>query len=133
MSKRNKGVVLASVQGSPRIELLGVADRDTVRPPFLWQFNASGFSILDIGPKSSDTGHFQLVPEKTGQKPKTIAFAGGQTETWLKLPAGNYHLRLELVDNVSGDRMTATTQPFLLNVTNQPAPGNSISAQSISS
>ena len=130
--KQNKGVDLASVQGSPRIELLGIADRDTVRPPFRLQFHASGFNISDIGPKVPDTGHFQLVLERTGQKPETIAFAGGQTETWLKPPAGNYNLRLELVNNVSGDRMAATAQPLFLNVTNQLAPGNSISAQSIS-
>ena len=132
VSKQNKGVDLASVQGSPRIELLGIADRDTVRSPFRLQFHASGLNISDSGPKSPDTGHFQLVLERIGQKPETIAFTGGQTETWLKPPAGNYNLRLELVNNVSGDRMAATAQPLFLNVTNQLAPGNSISAQSIS-
>ena len=132
VSKQNKGFDLASVQGSPRIELLGIADRDTVRPPFRLQFHASGLNISDIGPKVPDTGHFQLVLERTGQKPETIAFAGGQTETWLKPPAGNYNLRLELVNNVSGDRMAATAQPLFLNVTNQLAPGSAISAQSIS-
>ena len=132
VSKQNKGVDLASVQGSPRIELLGITDRDTVRPPFRLQFHASGFNISDIGPKVPDTGHFQLILERTGQKPETIAFAGGQTETWLKPPAGNYNLRLELVNNMSGDRIAATTQPLFLNVTNQLASGNSISAQSIS-
>jgi len=132
VSKQNKGVDLASVQGSPRIELLGVADRDTVRPPFRLQFHASGLNISNAGPKVPDTGHFRLVVERTGQKPETIAFAGGQTETWLNPPAGNYNLRLELVNNVSGDPMAVAAPPLMLNVTNQLAPGNSISAQSIS-
>ena len=132
VSKQNKSVDLASVQGSPRIELLGIADRDTVRPPFRLQFHASGLNISNIGPKIPDTGHFRLVMERTGQKTETIAFAGGQTETWLNPPAGNYNLRLELVNNVSGDRMAVATPPLMLNVTNQLAPGNLASAQSIS-
>ena len=132
VSKQNKSVDLASVQGSPRIELLGVADRDTVRPPFRLQFHASGLNISDIGPKVPDTGHFTLVMERTGQKSETIAFTGGQTEAWLNPPAGNYNFRLELVNNVSGDRMAATAQPLFLNITNQLAPGNLASAQSIS-
>ena len=132
VSKQNKSFDLASVQGSPRIELLGIADRDTVRPPFRLQFHASGLNISNIGPKIPDTGHFRLVMEKTGQKTETIAFTGGQTETWLNPPAGNYNLRLELVNNVSGDRMAVATPPLMLNVTNQLAPGNLASAQSIS-
>ena len=132
VSKQNKGVDLASVQGSPRIELLGIADREIVRPPFRLQFHASGLNISDIGPKVADTGHFRLVLERTGQKPETIVFTGGQTETWLNPPAGNYNLRLELVNNVSGDRMAAAAPPLMLNVTNQLAPGNSTSALNIS-
>ena len=132
VSKQNKGVDLARVQGSPRIELLGVADRDTVRPPFRLQFHASGLNISNIGPKVPDTGHFRLVMERTGQKSETIAFTGGQTETWLSPPAGTYNLRLELVNNVSGDGMAVAASPLMLNVTNQLAPGLSISAQSIS-
>ena len=132
VSKQNKGVDLASVQGAPRIELLGIADRDTVRPPFRLQFHASGLNISDMGPKISDTGHFRLVLERTGQKLETIEFTGGQTETWLNPPPGNYNLRLELVNNVSGVRMVAAAPSLLLNVTNQIAPGNSISALNIS-
>ena len=132
VSKQNKSVDLASVQGSPRIELLGIADRDTVRPPFRLQFHASGLNISDIGPKVADTGHFRLVMERTGQKSETIACTGGQTETWLNPPAGNYKLRLELVNNVSGNPMAAATPPLMLNVTNQLAPGNLASALNIS-
>jgi len=132
VSKQNKGVDLASVQGSPRIELLGIADRDTVRPPFRLQFHASGLNISNIGPKVPDTGHFRLVMERTGQKSETIAFTGGQTETWLNPPAGNYNLRLELVNNVSGNPMAVAAPPLMLNVTNQLAPGNLASALNIS-
>ena len=132
VSKQNKGVDLASVQGSPRIEILGVADRDTVRSPFRLQFHSSGLNISGIGPKVPDTGHFQLVMDRTGQKPETIAFIGAQTETWLNPPAGNYNLRLELVNNMSGDRMAVASPPLMLNVTNQRAPGNLASALNIS-
>ena len=132
VSKQNKSVDLASVQGLPRIELLGIADSETVRPPFRLQFHASGLNISDIGPKVPDTGHFRLVMERTGQKSESIAFTGGQTETWLNPPAGKYNLRLELVNNVSGDRMAVATPPLMLNVTNQLAPGNLASALNIS-
>ena len=132
VSKQNKSIDLASVQGPPRVELLGIADRDTVRPPFRLQFHASGLNISDIGPKVPDTGHFRLVLERKGQKPETIVFTGGQTETWLNPPEGNYNLRLELVNNVSGDRMAVAAPPLMLNVANQLAPGNLASALNIS-
>ena len=132
VSKQNKGVDLASVQGSPRVELLGIADRDTMHPPFRLQFHASGFNISDVSAKVSDTGHFRLVLDRAGRKPETIEFTGGQTETWLNPPAGFYNLRLELVNNVSGDRMGAAAPPLSVNVTNQLVLGNSNSALNFS-
>ncbi|MES2979588.1 MAG: DUF4399 domain-containing protein [Pseudomonadota bacterium] len=118
VSKQNKSIDPATLPGSPRIELLGVTDAETVRPPFRLQFHASGFNISDSGPRVPDTGHFRLVMERSGQKPEAIAFTGGQTESWFSPPPGSYSLRLELVNNASGAVMAGLSKAVRLNVTN---------------
>jgi hypothetical protein len=68
VSKQNKDVTPASLLGAPHIELLGVADKQSVLPPFKLQFRASGFNISDVSPKLPDTGHFRLLMERAGQR-----------------------------------------------------------------
>ena len=121
VSKQNKSVSLESVQGAPRIELLGTSNRAAVRPPFRLQFHASGFNVSDQSAQVPDTGHFRLTLEKAGQKPEVIAFAGGQTESWISPPPGNYSLRLELINNVSGKSMASFAEPGNLNVVSAAA------------
>jgi hypothetical protein len=122
VSKQNKSITPDSVQGPPRIEILGVSNRENIRPPFRLQFHASNFNISDQSAKVPDTGHFRLIMGRAGYKTESIDFTGGQTESWLNPPNGNYNLRLELVNNVSGKPMATLPEPLTLNVTSATAP-----------
>ena len=99
ISKQNKDVKPAAVQGPPHIELLSPADRETVQAPFRVQFHASGYNVAHATPQVPETGHFRLTVERAGRKPEVMNFTAGQTESWLNPPAGDYTLRLELVSN----------------------------------
>ncbi len=116
VSKQNKNVTPASVQGPARVELLAPADRATVKPPFHVQFHASGYNVSHAAPKAADTGHFRLTLERAGRKPEVLAFTGGQTETWLNPPAGDYTVRLELVSNTAGNSVISAAGPSALSV-----------------
>lgn len=116
ISKQDKAAAPASVQGTARVELLSPADRETVKGPFRMQFHASGYNVSHAGPKVADTGHFRLTMERAARKPEVINFTGGQTETWLNPPPGDYTMRLELVSNVSGDNVMSAAKPSALTV-----------------
>lgn len=95
-------------QGPARVELLAPADGATVRNAFRVLFHASGFNVSHQQPRLADTGHFRLVVSPERGRAETIAFTGGQTETWLEPPPGDYQLRLELVNNADGRLMAAS-------------------------
>lgn len=113
---------LASVSGPPRIEVLGLSDGQTIRPPFKVGFHCSGFNISDASIKTPETNHFRLVLDRPNKKSEPIEFHAGQTETWLNPPAGAYILRLELVSNVSGDRVASLATPLAFTVATNGAP-----------
>jgi len=116
ISKQNKDITPASVQGPPRVELLSPADRETLKAPFRVQFHASGYNVSHGGPKVPDTGHFRLTVERVGRKPEVLNFIGGQTETWLNPPPGDYTMRLELVSNTAADSVMSTAKPSAVSV-----------------
>lgn len=116
ISKQNKDVTPASVQGSPSIELLSPADQGTVRAPFRVQFHASGYNISHATPQVSGTGYFRLTMERAGRKPEVLNFTAGQTETWLSPPSGDYTLRLELVSNTIAGSVMSQAKPMALSV-----------------
>ena len=116
VSKQNKDVTPASVQGPPRIELLGQVDRDVVRTPFRLQFHASGYNISSVAPQAPETGHFRLVMQQAGRKPEVLDFTAGQTECWLSPPPGDYTLRLELVSNTTAGGVASAARPMALSV-----------------
>lgn len=116
VSKQNKNVTAASVQGAPRIELLNVADHDMVRAPFRLQFHASGYNISNMAAQVPGTGHFRLTMDRAGHKPEVLDFTTGQTEAWLSPPAGDYTLRLELLGNAPGERTESVAKPVTLSV-----------------
>lgn len=116
VSRQNKAVSPASVQGPPRIELLSPADRSTVKGPFRVQFHASGYNVSHVGTQVPDTGHFRLTMERTGRKPEVLDFTGGQTETWLNPPAGDYAMRLEMVSNAGQGKVVTAASPATLSV-----------------
>src|SRR5262245_44152922 len=94
ISKQHKDVNPATLLGPSRIEIMSLADKDTVRPPFRVQFHASGYNISHVGAKVPDTGYFRLTMERAGRKPEVMNFLAGQTEVWLTPPADDYALRL---------------------------------------
>ncbi len=116
VSKQNKGVAVAAVQGPPRIELLSPLGGETVKGPFRMQFHASGYNVSHAGSKVADTGHFRLTMERAGRKPEVLSFAGGQTEAWLNPPAGDYNVKLELVSNAAGGKVLTAAKTADLSV-----------------
>lgn len=116
ISKQNKTVTPASVQGPARVELMLPADRETIKPPMHVQFHASGYNISHAAPKVADTGHFRLTVERVGRKPEVLNFTGGQTETWRNPPPGDYTMRLELVSNAAGNSVMSAAKPSTVSV-----------------
>jgi hypothetical protein len=115
VASQDAALTPASVQGPPRIELLSPAPGATLRPPLRVQFHASGFNIGHEAAHVPQTGHFRLRAERRGARAETLDFPEGETETWLQPPAGDYTLRLELVDNAGG-AVLATSQPVRMSV-----------------
>lgn len=110
----------AAVQGPPRIEVLSPASGATVRDAFRMVFHASGFNIAHRAAQVKGTAHFRVTLDRPGMKPEVIDLAGGQTETWLKPPAGEYEALLRLVDNIDGT-VLAQAAPVRLRVESSPA------------
>ena len=106
VSKQNKGVSPASVLGAPGAQILTPASGDSVARPFRIQFHASGYNISNADPKAPDTGHFRLTMDRTGSKSEVLNFTGGQTETWINPPPGEYKMQLELISNTDGSVMS---------------------------
>ena len=109
------GTTAPQVQGPPRVEILSLRDGQTVRDAFPVRLHASGFNLAHADAKVAGTGHFQLVLTPGRGAPSTIELAGGQTETWLRPPADDYRLAVNLIDNVDG-RVLASAPPLRVRV-----------------
>lgn len=116
ISKQNKNVALATVAGTPRIEILSPADRDSIRGIFRVQFHASGYNLSHVAAKAPDTGHFRLTIQQTGRKPEVMHFSGGQTEVWLFPPDGIYSMQLELISNADSKTVLTKAAPTTITV-----------------
>lgn len=116
VSKQNKDVTPAALLGPPRIELLNIAQGEAVKVPFRLQFHATGYNVAHVAPRVPETGHFRLTMEHGSRKTEVLDFAGGQTETWLSPPSGDYTARLELVSNAPGGKVIAVAKPISLSV-----------------
>ncbi len=117
VTKQNPPVVTADLQGARRIELLEPRDGAVMRPPFRVQFHAVGYNVSNAAPRVADTGHFRLIADRRG-KAEALVFDGGETETWLEPPSGDYEMRLELVSNTDNTVM-ATSKPVRVIVDRQ--------------
>jgi hypothetical protein len=102
--KQDAKLTAAALQGPKRVEVLSPADGARVRAPFRVQFHATGFNVSHSEPAIAETGHFRLVLERGGKR-ELLDFTGGETETWIDPPAGDYQMRLELVSNSGGGVM----------------------------
>jgi len=99
-------VTASQLQGPPRIQVLSPADGAVVRGAMRVQFHATGFNISHVGSGVAESNHFRLTVETKGRR-EVLDFREGQTEVWLEPPSGEYLLRLELLNNGSGQVMTA--------------------------
>lgn len=113
------GTTAQQVQGPPRVEILDLRDGDTVRDAFPVRLHASGFNLAHAQAKVPGTGHFRLVLTPSRAAPETIELAGGQTETWLRPPADDYRVALQLVDNIDG-HVLASAPPLRVRVERSP-------------
>ena len=99
----------------PGVELLAPRDGELLTPPFRVQFHASGLNVSHTAITDAGVGHFRLVAQSRGGAAERIAFTNGVTEAWLKPPAGEYTLKLELVANAGGAVM-ASSAPVAVKV-----------------
>lgn len=105
-----------TLQGQPRIELLSPANDDEVGTPFRVLFHASGYNVSHAAAGLPDTHHFRLSIDRSGKPTQVIDFRNGHTETWLRPPAGEYQLRLDLVSNAASAKVTSTAKPVRVRV-----------------
>ncbi len=119
---RRRPVAAAEVAGPARVELLSPAPEEVVRAPFRVQFHASGYNVAHSAAAVAGTGHFRLTVLKAGKPVETLAFRGGQTETWLNPPKGDYQLKLDLVSNARPDEVLAGAAATRVSVATSSAP-----------
>lgn len=90
---------------------LGVAETGLSRP-FRVQFHASGLNVAHQVQREKDTGYFRLmVLPSAGGKSAELDFVNGQTEVWLEPPAGEYTLKLDLIDSANPGKVLASAEP----------------------
>ena len=83
---------------------------ESVKAPFRVQFHASGLSVGHLAQKQKETGHFRLTMVPLAKGPDAVMeFVNGQTEVWLSPPAGEYLLKLDLLDNTNPAKSLAAT------------------------
>jgi hypothetical protein len=99
-------VTASQLQGPPRIQILSPAEGAVVRGAMRVQFHATGFNISHTGSNVPESNHFRLTIEGKSKR-EVLDFREGQTEVWLEPPSGEYLLRLELLNNGSGQAMAA--------------------------
>lgn len=99
----------------PAVELLAPRDGELLTAPFRVQFHASGLNVSHTAIQDAGVGHFRLVAQARSGATERIAFTNGVTEAWLKPPAGDYTLKLELVANAGGAVM-ASSAPVAVKV-----------------
>ena len=99
-------LITSSVFAEARVYFINLEDGDEVESPFLIQFGLSKMGIAPAGIDRENTGHHHLlinVKDLDFSKPipaskNHIHFGGGQTESLVELPPGDYSLQLVLGD-----------------------------------
>ena len=99
-------LIASSVFAEARVYFINLEDGDEVESPFLIQFGLSEMGIAPAGIDRENTGHHHLlinVKDLDFSKPipaskNHIHFGGGQTESLVELPPGDYSLQLVLGD-----------------------------------
>jgi hypothetical protein len=99
-------LITSLVFAEARVYFINLEDGDEVESPFLIQFGLSEMGIAPAGIDRENTGHHHLlinVKDLDFSKPipaskNHIHFGGGQTESLVELPPGDYRLQLVLGD-----------------------------------
>ena len=99
-------LITSSAFAEARVYFINLEDGDEVESPFLIQFGLSEMGIAPAGIDRENTGHHHLlinVKDLDFSKPipaskNHIHFGGGQTESLVELPPGDYRLQLVLGD-----------------------------------
>lgn len=99
-------LITGAVFAEARVYFINLEDGDEVESPFLIQFGLSEMGIAPAGIDRENTGHHHLlinVKDLDFSKPipaskNHIHFGGGQTESLVELPPGDYRLQLVLGD-----------------------------------
>ncbi|MBR9856259.1 MAG: DUF4399 domain-containing protein [Gammaproteobacteria bacterium] len=101
-----------------RVYFLSPADGEVLGSDFTVRFGLEGMGVAPAGVEKENTGHHHLLinaepmPDLTMPLPASDQvrhFGGGQTETRLSLPPGEYRLQLVL-----GDAQHAPHQPPIM-------------------
>ena len=99
-------LITSSAFAEARVYFINLEDGDAVESHFLIQFGLSEMGIAPAGIDRENTGHHHLlinVKDLDFSKPipaskNHIHFGGGQTESLVELPPGDYSLQLVLGD-----------------------------------
>ncbi len=101
---------------APELSFPNIKEGETISPYFKVQFHAAGFNVSSQLTKLANTGHFKLLISPANGSVQSIAFTSGITETWLKLPEGEYKLSLNMVNNQTNETMAVMNKPVAITV-----------------
>lgn len=98
----------------PRLELIGLTDKQTLERPFKLTFHASGLNVATRASKVAGTGFFRVrfTRESPPQTVEEISLPNGQTEAWFAPPKGNYRVQLLFESNPDGKVLAVTSTPL---------------------
>ena len=88
------------------VYFINIKDGDIVESPVFLQFGLSGKGVAPAGVAKENTGHHHLLinvddldlSKSIPSSENHLHFGGGQTETTIDLPSGEYQLQLVLGD-----------------------------------
>ena len=88
------------------VYFINIKDGDIVESPIFIQFGLSGKGVAPAGIAKENTGHHHLLinvddldlSKSIPSSENHLHFGGGQTETTIDLPSGEYQLQLVLGD-----------------------------------
>lgn len=103
-------------KNEPALLFPNLKDGDVVRGTFRIQFHAANLNVSNKLTNLPETGYFQLKVTPDKGRAEKMAFPNGQTETWLRLPDGEYKLQLEFVKNPSGELHSVVSKTTTIRV-----------------
>lgn len=87
----------------PGVRILAPRDGEAVKAPLLVQLHASKLNISHEKIVANEAGRFRLVFRRASDgATNTVDLKRGQTESWLRPPAGTYQVQTQFVLNGTG-------------------------------